>query len=68
MPRGGTSGSKAQKGKGGKRRRNWHNTYGSASGTFDITQIRDMGTGADPTTAAPQPIRQGGRRYKGASL
>lgn len=53
--RGGTSGT--QHGKGMKRRRDWHNGAKSdIIAGFDTTTIRDMGTGADPTLAAPVPF------------
>jgi hypothetical protein len=46
-----------RKGKGKKRRRDWHHAAGSDAANFDPLTIRDMGTGADPTLAAPQPLR-----------
>lgn len=62
--RDGTAG--LQKGKGRKRRPDWHHTVGSHD--FDpLVDTPDAGTGAPPD-GAPVPLRQKGRSNRGEAL
>jgi hypothetical protein len=65
----GTNGT--QRGKGGKRRRDWHHTSQSdVMRDYKPESLPDLGTGADPTAGTPTPLRRGGRRGRtsGGSL
>ena len=51
----GRAGSRlGQKGKGKKRRPDWHNSTGS--NTNVAAELPDVGTGVDPTAAAPTQV------------
>lgn len=65
--RGGWNATRAQKGKGGKRRRDWHHGKGSEAHRHDPIMWPDLGTGADPTSGAPQPIRRKKQRKGSAA-
>lgn len=45
--------------KGLKRRKNWHRGKGEAR-RWQRTELPDVGSGADPTTGAPTPLRRDG--------
>jgi hypothetical protein len=65
--KGGYSAAGAQKGKGGKRRRDWHHARNSAAYNHDPITWPDLGTGADPTSGAPIPLRAR-KRNKGSAV
>ena len=51
-----------QKGKRGKRRKNWHRGRGEAR-RWEAVQLPDVGSGADPTTGVPIPQRGVDRKH-----
>lgn len=53
-----------QHGKGHKRKRSWHRGRGEAR-DWAATALPDVGTGADPTTATPVPLRRTGKTNRG---
>ncbi len=55
--KGGYAAAGAQKGKGGKRRRDWHHARNSDAYNHNPIVWPDLGTGADPTSGAPIPLR-----------
>lgn len=62
---------KRQKGKGNKRKKSWHRGRGeSRRFAKTMRQLPDVGSGADPTTGAPIPLRKdsGPSRLHGDSL
>lgn len=65
--RNGTSGT--QHGKGKKRRRDWHRTADTPDVVgFDPSALPDVGSGADPTSAAPIPLRGKSPRQRRAAV
>lgn len=51
-----------QKGKGRKRLRDYHHSTAAMAAHLLLPELPDVGSGADPTSAAPaQVLRQGGR-------
>lgn len=59
--KGGPSARRHQKGKGGKRRREWHHSYGTHHRHFaQQPPLPDLGSGADPTAGTGIPIRGSG--------
>lgn len=56
-----------QKGKGRKRARDFHrSTHLGAAAAAD--HLPDVGSGADPTTAAPLRVRRGNQTLRGSAL
>ena len=58
-----------QKGKGRKRLRDYHHSTAAMSARLLLPELPDVGSGADPTQAAPERVlRRGGRStYRGES-
>lgn len=60
---------KPQKGKGNKRRKSWHRGKAAARHQARaLDRLPDVGSGADPTEGAPQPLRRVGSKNRGDAL
>lgn len=59
--------SRRQHFKGKKRMKGWHRGRTEA-GRWARTQLPDVGSGADPTTGTPAPLRRTGGRNRGDAL
>lgn len=59
-----------QKGKGHKRRKQWHRGRGEAQ-RWQLLRLPDVGSGADPTSGGPEPVhrsRRSGNSHRGDAL
>lgn len=61
--------SRRQHHRGKKRPKHWHRGHNEAR-QWKRTELPDLGTGADPTSGAPRPLRrkQSGGRVHGDSI